>query len=111
MTQDAPSSYATLLAEGNALVAQAQRAATQDFAQARALWQQAGKQFYLAHKADPDQAEGAFRLAQAWMAERGLQGDDIEQSRCQFCHSEPAHPEVAAAIGSKGYFIIPLQGC
>ena len=38
MTQDAPSSYATLLAEGNALVAQAQRAATQDFAQARALW-------------------------------------------------------------------------
>lgn len=69
MTQDAPSSYATLLAEGNALVAQAQRAATQDFAQARALWQQAGKHFYLAHKADPDQAEGAFRLAQAWMAE------------------------------------------
>mgnify|MGYP002039129120 FL=1 len=50
-------------------MAQAQRAATQDFAQARALWQQAGKHFYLAHKADPDQAEGAFRLAQAWMAE------------------------------------------
>ena len=68
MTQDAPT-YAHLLAAGNALVAQAQKAATQDFAQARALWQQAGKQFYLAHQADPDQAEAAFRLAQAWMAE------------------------------------------
>lgn len=53
----------------------------------------------------------ANQFAQDWMAERGLQGDDIEQSRCQFCHSEPAHPEVAEAIGSKGYFIIPLQGC
>lgn len=53
----------------------------------------------------------ASQFAQDWMAERGLQVDDIEQSRCQFCHSEPAHPEVAAAISSKGYFIIPLQGC
>ena len=76
MTQDA-STYASLLAAGNALVAQAQRLATQDFAQARALWQQAGKQFYLAHKADPEQAEGAFRLAQAWMAEaHALQKED-----------------------------------
>ena len=76
MTQDAPT-YADLLAAGNALVAQAQKAATQDFAQARALWQQAGKQFYLAHQADPDQAEGAFRLAQAWMAEaHALQKED-----------------------------------
>lgn len=76
MTQDAPT-YANLLAEGNALVARAQQAATQDFAQARALWQQAGKQFYLAHQADPDQAEAAFRLAQAWMAEaHALQKED-----------------------------------
>ncbi len=77
MTQDAPSSHAALLAQGNALVAQAQKAATQDFAQARALWQQAGKLFYLAHQADPGQAEAAFRLAQAWMAEaHALQKED-----------------------------------
>ncbi|MDR0225792.1 MAG: hypothetical protein LBI66_05180 [Burkholderiaceae bacterium] len=77
MTQDAPSSYDDLLAQGNALVAQAQRLATQDFDQARALWQQAGKQFYLAHQADLGQAEAAFRLAQAWMAEaHALQKED-----------------------------------
>jgi hypothetical protein len=57
-----------------------------------------------------DQAR-ASQFARDWMAERGLHGDAIEQSRCQFCHSQPAHPEVAAAIGSKGYFIIPLEGC
>ena len=54
---------------GNALVAQAQQAATQDFQRARALWQEAGKHFFRAHKLDETQPEAAFRLAQAWMAE------------------------------------------
>ncbi len=62
-------SFEEHLQSGNALVAQAQTVATQDFQQARALWQQAGKHFYHAHKADPTHAIAAFRLAQAWMAE------------------------------------------
>ena len=66
MSQD---SYRTHLDTGNALVQQAQTVATTDFQQARALWQQAGKAFYLAHQADTGQPEAAFRLAQAWMAE------------------------------------------
>ncbi len=61
--------YAPLLESGNTLVAQAQAVATQDFAQARALWQQAGAFFAKAHQADPDQHAAALRLAQAWMAE------------------------------------------
>lgn len=70
MSQDSNlSNYSTHLQAGNALVAQAQTVATQDFNQARALWQAAGKAFYLAHQADMDQPEAAFRLAQAWMAE------------------------------------------
>ena len=62
-------SFEEHLQSGNALVARAQQAATVDFQQARALWQQAGQHFFHAHKADPDHAEAAFRLAQAWMAE------------------------------------------
>lgn len=74
MSQD---SYRTHMDAGNALVQQAQRIATADFTQARALWQAAGKEFYLAHQADTEQAEAAFRLAQAWMAEaHALQKDD-----------------------------------
>ena len=62
-------SYQAHLDEGKALVAQAQTLAVNDFAKARELWQAAGKQFYLAHKADRDEPEAAFKLAQAWMAE------------------------------------------
>ncbi|MEX8193794.1 hypothetical protein [Comamonas guangdongensis] len=78
MPQDSTSTdYSSHLQAGNALVAQAQKLATQDFAQARSLWQAAGKEFYLAHKADMNQAEAAFRLAQAWMAEaHALQKED-----------------------------------
>ena len=61
--------YAQHLGAGNALVAQAQALATTNFEKARELWQAAGREFYHAHKADMEQAEAAFRLAQAWMAE------------------------------------------
>lgn len=53
----------------------------------------------------------ASRYASEWLASRGVQDADVSQSRCQFCHSEPGHPEVTAAIERQGYFIIPLQGC
>ena len=63
------SEYQAHLQAANALVAQAQTLATANFAKARELWQEAGKQYYLAHKADRDEPEAAFKLAQAWMAE------------------------------------------
>ena len=62
-------SYSALLQSGNALVAQAQAVATQDFAAARALWRQAGDFFLSAHEAEPEQHTAAFRLGQAWIAE------------------------------------------
>lgn len=62
-------SFEEHLQAGNTLVAQAQQAATVDFQQARALWQQAGKHFFHAHQLDGGDAQAAFRLAQAWMAE------------------------------------------
>lgn len=62
-------SFEEHLQSGNALVAQAQQTATQDFQQARAMWQAAGKHFFHAHKLDGTHAEAAFRLAQAWIAE------------------------------------------
>lgn len=72
-----PSTYSEHLQAGQALVAQAQALATQDFRQARLLWQQAGQHFYRAHQADRHQPEAAFRLGQAWMAEaHALQKED-----------------------------------
>ena len=44
MPQDSSTDYQNHLQAGNALVAQAQTQATQDFAKARSLWQAAGKE-------------------------------------------------------------------
>ena len=66
MTSD---SYPALLQSGNDLVAQAQTVATQDFAEARALWREAGELFLRAHEPDPTQHAAALRLGQASMAE------------------------------------------
>lgn len=69
--------YEHHLQAGEALVVQAQQIATSDFQRARALWQEAGKHFFHAHKADETQPVAAFRLAQAWMAEAyALQKED-----------------------------------
>lgn len=76
-----PDSHPTLLQSGNALVAQAQTVATQDFAAARALWQEAGALFLRAHQADPLQHAAALRLAQASMAEaHALQKEESEDA-------------------------------
>lgn len=62
-------SCSALLQSGNALVAQAQAVATQDFAAARALWCQAGELFRQAHATDPDNHAAALRVGQALVAE------------------------------------------
>ena len=78
MTSD---SYPALLQSANALVAQAQTVATQDFAAARALWREAGVLFLRAHEADPEQHAAAFRLGQAWIAEaHALQKEGSEDA-------------------------------
>lgn len=60
--------------------------------------------------AGDDQARAA-RIAQDWLASRGVSEADVTQSQCLFCHSEVATPSMAEAIGHQGYYIIPLQGC
>ena len=78
MTSD---TYLALLQSANALVAQAQTVATQDFAAARALWREAGALFLRAHQADPMQHAAALRLGQASMAEaHALQKEESEDA-------------------------------
>ena len=88
----------TLLQSGNALVAQAQAIATQDFAAARALWQQAAVLFQRAHEADPEQHAAAFRLGQAWIAEaHALQKEGSEDAVAMW-HQAALQCEVAFAL-------------
>ena len=109
------SNHAAHLQAGNDLVAQAQKMATQDFNQARALWQAAGKEFYLAHKADMNEPQAAFRLAQAWMAEaHALQKEDNTNAlvmwanaaaQCELAFDlDPENGRIAMTAASCHYF-------
>ncbi len=60
--------------------------------------------------AGDDQAHAA-RIAQDWLASRGVSETQVTQSQCLFCHSEVATAGMAEAVGRQGYCIIPLQGC
>lgn len=113
MSQD--NSYRTHLEAGNALVQQAQTVATTDFAQARSLWQQAGKAFYLAHQADMQEPEASFRLAQAWMAEAlALQKEDSPNAMVMWANAaaqcelafdlEPQNGRIAMTAASCHHF-------
>lgn len=115
MPQDSSTDYQNHLQAGNALVAQAQIQATQDFAKARSLWQAAGKEFYLAHKADMNQPEAAFRLAQAWMAEaHALQKEENNNAlvmwanaaaQCEMAFDlDPENGRIAMTAASCHYF-------
>ena len=87
MLSDSPN---TFLQSGNALVAQAQAVATQDFAAARALWRQAGVLFQRAHEADPTLHSAAFRLGQAWVAEaHALQKEGSEDAPAMWRQAAP----------------------
>ena len=107
--------YAQHLSAGNALVVQAQALATTDFTKARELWQAAGREFYQAYKADSEQAEAAFRLAQAWMAEaHALQKEDSPNAAVMWANAaaqcelafdlEPENGRIAMTAASCHHF-------
>ena len=56
-------------------------------------------------------ADTAFEYAQEWLASVKLQDAELKQSRCRFCHTEEANPQVAANIARDGYHIIQMEGC
>lgn len=56
------------------------------------------------------EADAANAFARQFLISKGYQDEDISQSQCLFCHSEPANPQVAKAISEDGFFIITLQG-
>lgn len=48
------------------------------------------------------------QYAESYLASLGISIDNISQSRCNFCHSEIANPEVQQNILEQGYSIIQL---
>lgn len=53
----------------------------------------------------------ALFFAKKWLEEIGENAEGLDQSRCQFCHSEKAHIRVEKDIQNQGYHILQMEGC
>jgi len=53
----------------------------------------------------------ALEHGRNWLDSLGENSNALEQSRCNFCHSEMANPEVARTIENQGYFVLQMEGC
>ena len=53
----------------------------------------------------------ALEYGRQWLASIRESPDSLDQSRCNFCHSEIANPEVERTIDQQGYFILQMEGC
>lgn len=56
-------------------------------------------------------ANQAFEYAKTWLAEIGEDAEQLSQSRCRFCHSEPAQSHVQKDIQNNGFHILQMEGC
>ena len=60
---------------------------------------------------ESNDSELAKTYARQFLAEQGVEDEDIDLNQCRFCHVEPSNPVVAESIGKHGHHIIKLQGC
>lgn len=56
-------------------------------------------------------ADLALSYGRAWLASIGESGDSLNQSRCNFCHTESANPAVQTMVLQQGFFILQMEGC
>jgi Domain of unknown function (DUF2024) len=57
------------------------------------------------------EADTAFGFAVQWLKDVGLVDAELMQSRCNFCHTENAGPNVISDIEREGYHILRMEGC
>ena len=53
----------------------------------------------------------AFKHARAWLNEIGESGENLQQERCRYCHSENASEDLGKHIQEHGFYILQMEGC
>ena len=56
-------------------------------------------------------SQKALEYGKQWLKSIRESPDSLDQSRCNFCHSEIANPEVERTINQQGYFVLQMEGC
>ena len=55
-------------------------------------------------------ADQALIYAQKWLVQIGENAKALDQSRCNFCHTEKANLDAQADIQKQGYHILQMEG-
>lgn len=55
--------------------------------------------------------QDALNYGKQWLESIRESPNGLDQSLCNFCHTEIANPEVERRIRSHGYFILQMEGC
>ncbi len=53
----------------------------------------------------------AFQYAKKWLLSIDEDPENLDQSRCRFCHFQQANPAVQKAIQEQGHYILQMEGC
>jgi hypothetical protein len=53
----------------------------------------------------------ALQYAHAFLKSIGEEADALKSERCNFCHTQTAHPAVEAEITKSGHYILQMEGC
>ncbi len=56
-------------------------------------------------------SDTALRHGREWLSSIGENPAGLQQSRCNFCHTEVANPEVQIMVERQGFFILQMEGC
>lgn len=64
----------------------------------------------LPHSDQGNDEKKARAYALTWLETLDLRIADVTLSRCSFCHSEAANPEVEGHLEDQGYFVLPMEG-
>ena len=67
-----------------------------------------GKYLHFDVLVDDSNSVKVKQFAENYLADQGIEAENIELQSCNFCHSEIANPQVQQDITSKGHCIIPL---
>ena len=55
--------------------------------------------------------EKALQYGRIWLERIGESPESLEQSRCNFCHTEQAGQEVQTSIKKDDFYILQMEGC
>lgn len=53
----------------------------------------------------------ALDHARTWLNEIGENGENLQQERCRYCHSENASDDLTKHIREHGFYILQMEGC